>query len=102
MGLVEALFYSLVAFLLVPKNREEVPFKQFGFDVEQLVLIFSEFGLYEASAVELFKTVMCITDYDYSVAKGWCHELEDFNMGYLEDPNSKYTRWDILYAEATI
>ena len=100
MGLLEALIYAVTAFFIIPHNRDEIPFKQFGLDINQFIKIFTEFGLYEASTVELFKAVACASDYDYSLSKGWCHELETEDEEPFEgDPNSKYWRnmlWRIL------
>ena len=97
MGLIDAIFYTIIGVWIIPHNRTEVPFKQFGFDVEQFLLIFTEAALYEASAVEMFKSVVCATDYEYGVAKGWCYEFQIGNDGYEEDPNSKYNKVDAFF-----
>lgn len=72
MGFVEALFYSSIAYFLMPKTREEVPFKQMGYDLDQFILFFAEIGLYEASVFELYKGLVCIFDQDYGYSKMYC------------------------------
>ena len=72
MGFLESFWYYLLANFLVPKNREEVPFKQMGFDLDQFVLLFVELGLYEAAIYEAYKGVICWTDPSYGYSQGWC------------------------------
>mmetsp|Transcript_12563 Transcript_12563/g.16122 ORF Transcript_12563/g.16122 Transcript_12563/m.16122 type:complete len:101 (+) Transcript_12563:1-303(+) len=72
MGFAEALFYFAIARYFWPKTREEVPFKQFGFDVDQFLLYFVEVGLLEAAVFEAYKGFICILDSDYGYSKAYC------------------------------
>ena len=62
MGFFEAFWYYLFAELFVPKTRDELPFRQMGFDINQFILLFIEFGLYEAAIYEAYKGIVCWTD----------------------------------------
>ena len=72
MTLLDAIFYFACAFWLLPHRRNDVPFKQMGFDWNQVLELSTEAGLYNASLFEGFKTVACFLDPEYSIGQGWC------------------------------
>ena len=61
MGFAAAVFYYALTWL-IPKSRDEIPFRQFGFDFDQLSLYLTEFGLLEASFAEVYKGIVCLVD----------------------------------------
>ena len=67
-----ALLYFLIAYVVIPHNRDEVPFRQFGLNTEQFFTILGELGFYEAAIFEVWKSTVCGIDYDYGTSQGWC------------------------------
>ena len=72
MGFIEAVFYYAIAEYVVPKTRDEVPFKQMGYDLDMFVRHFAELGLYEASLFDAYKGFVCLYDQDYGYSKRYC------------------------------
>ena len=76
MALGPALLYFAIAYFVVPHNRSEVPFKQFGLDTTMLFKILGEVGFYEASVFEVYKSIVCSIDNDYGSSMGYCAKQE--------------------------
>ena len=72
MGLAEAFMFLAINILLVPKTRNDVPFMQMGFDLDQLALFIAEVVLYQASFFEAYKAIACAINNQYGYEKGWC------------------------------
>ena len=89
MGFVEAVFYYAIAEYVVPKTREEVPFKQMGYDLDMFIIFFAELGLYEATIFETYKGLVCLYDQDYGYSKRYCPKPEsiDTDEGVEEEAN---------------
>ena len=75
MAIAAAILYFVIAMYVVPKNRNDVPFKQFGIDQRQVMSFLAEFGFYEASAFEVFKTLTCQYNVEYGQSNGWCNSI---------------------------
>ena len=83
MGFSEAVLYMLISWLL-PKSRNDVPFKQFGFDFNMLSMYVTEFGLYEATFFEVYKGIVCFFDQEYGASKYWCAKPEQESLFIFE------------------
>ena len=101
MGFVEAFVYFTISYFFLPKSRDEIPFKTFGFDLDQLVLYMVEAGFDWAVAVELYKGFVCLLDPEYGASEHWCPpslELEPASNAEPEEesndekPNKKSSK----------
>ena len=90
MTLLDAVFYFLTAFYVLPHKRNEVPFKRMGFDLTQMMEIATEAGLYEAGMFEAFKSVACFLDKEYSTDQGWCSVTQ---ANFIETVSNNLALW---------
>ena len=98
MGFFESFWYLVVSWWFVPKTRDEVPFKQMGYDLDQFILFFVEIGLYNAALYEAYKGVVCVTDQEYGYSKGWCPEPEYLDEDAENKQKSQSDNSDKLFA----
>ena len=72
MTIAAAIVYFILAAYVIPKTRQNVPFKQLGFDLDMLLRYVAEAGLYEAATFESYKSLACFFAPEYGYSKGYC------------------------------
>lgn len=84
MSLIEAGLYFVLAYFLMPKNRDEMPLLQLGFDEVQLMQRAVELSFYEKAIWEVIKVMICnFGGYDFGLDYGWC--VPDLDLTLDED-----------------